>query len=656
MDELDRTERADAGRAEPRRETLELLPVPVALLDREDGLAWVNSEFARLFGSGSGGEWPEGLFPDGEERRRVLSAALDAAERAEDADPAQATLQAACRDGSVRSMRLRLVPLGDGRRLALLDDVSEHRRAAEELARAQALLLAAIEQSPAGILIADAPDVRIRVANSAALGIRGDSPLPPTEIPVELHPKHWQTFHLDGTPYAGKDLPLSRAILEGHVTRNEEVIIRRPSGEDRWVIANAAPVRNAEGEIIAGVVVFPDITEMKRAQEERQRLDVQIRHTQKLESLGVLAGGVAHDFNNLLMGMLGNADLAMLKLPPDSPARDNLDSIRQSSQRAADLCRQLLAYSGQGQVVIEPLDLCRVVREMTNLLDVSASRKAVVERELPPSLPAVNGDLTQVQQVIMNLVINAAEATECGRGLIRIRAGSMRCDRDFLRQTLAEEDLPEGDYVWLEVADNGAGMDAETRARIFDPFYTTKFLGRGLGLAAVAGILRAHRGAIHVQSEPGRGSAFRILFPAAGEVEHPAPPARRKRGKRKIAGTVLIVDDEESVLNVGERMLRQLGLTVITAGDGARAVELFRERAGRIDAVVLDLTMPGMSGEETFRALRAVKRDIPVIVTSGYNEQEVARRFGEGTLPSGFLQKPFTLAVLTEKLSELLGR
>ena len=255
-------------------------------------------------------------------------------------------------------MRLRLVSLRDGTRLALIEDVSQHRRAAVELARTQALLLAAIEQSPAGILIADAPDVRIRVANSAALGIRGESPLPLTEIPVELHPEHWQTFYPDGTPYAGKDLPLSQAILEGRTIRNEEVIIRRPSGEDRWVFANAAPVRDAEGNIVAGVVVFPDITELKRAQEEHRNLELQVRHAQKLESLGVLAGGVAHDFNNLLMGMLGNADLALFKLPPDSPARDNLNSIRDSSQRAAALCRQLLAYSGKGKVVIQALDLC----------------------------------------------------------------------------------------------------------------------------------------------------------------------------------------------------------------------------------------------------------------------------------------------------------
>jgi PAS domain S-box-containing protein len=638
------------------RRILELLPLPLALVGPDDTPTWVNAEFGRLFGPGPGeaggvADWPEGLFRDARDRARRLSEA----ERGGAGDDPPVTLHATARDGSVRPVHLRLLPLIDGERVALLEDISEHRRAAVELEKTQALLLAAIEQSPAGILIADAPDVRIRVANSAALGIRGESLLPLTEIPVDLHPEHWQTFHPDGAPYAGEKLPLSRAILEGRTTRNEEVIIRRPNGEERWVSANAAPVKDGEGKIVAGVVVFPDITELKRAEKDQERLEAQMRHTQKLESLGVLAGGVAHDFNNLLMGMLGNADLALLKLPPDSAAAENLASIRDSSQRAADLCRQLLAYSGRGQVAIEPLDLCRVVREMTQLLEISAAKKAVLEYELPSSLPTFNGDRSQIQQVILNLVTNAAEAGDEGQRLIRIQTGSMDCDREFLMQTVAEEELPEGRYVWLEVTDSGEGMDAETLPRIFDPFFTRKFPGRGLGLAAVAGILRGHKGAIHVQSEPGRGTIFRVLFPAVRSAEQPARPKRTKKGAGKISGTVLIVDDEEAVLSVGQRMLEQIGLTVFAVLDGAGAVELFRERAAEIDAVLLDLTMPGMDGEETLRALRAVSREVPVILASGYSDREVSRRFGADEQPEGFLQKPFTVATLADKLREFLG-
>jgi CheY-like chemotaxis protein len=293
---------------------------------------------------------------------------------------------------------------------------------------------------------------------------------------------------------------------------------------------------------------------------------------------------------------------------------------------------------------------------MTHLLDISTAKRAVLEYDLPPSLPPVRADRSQIQQVIVNLVTNAAEASEDRRGLILIRAGSMDCDREFLMQTLAEKGLPEGSYVWLEVEDSGTGMDADTLFRIFDPFFTSKFLGRGLGLAAVAGILRGHRGAIHVRSEPGRGTTFRVLLPVAGQAEKSASPRRKRRGERKLGGTVLLVDDDQAVLGVGRRMLEQIGLAVLEASGGEAAIELFRKQAGEISAVILDLTMPGMDGEQTLRALRTLRPEVPVILTSGYSEREASARFDEDEGPEGFLEKPFTVATLRATLHEILGR
>ena len=258
-----------------------------------------------------------------------------------------------------------------------------------------------------------------------------------------------------------------------------------------------------------------DITERKVAEAERQRLEQQILHTQKLESLGVLAGGIAHDFNNILMAVIGHAGLARLRLPPESPVVENLRQIEQAASRAADLAKQMLAYSGKGKFVVEPVDLNRLAEEMEHMLRVSVSKKAILRFNFARPLPAVDADATQLRQVIMNLVINASEAIGERSGVIAVSTGCMNCTREYLQELWLDEQLPEGLYVTLEIADTGCGMDRETLARIFDPFFTTKFTGRGLGMAAVLGIVRGHRGAIKVYSEPGGARPSRSSFPRA---------------------------------------------------------------------------------------------------------------------------------------------
>lgn len=400
-----------------------------------------------------------------------------------------------------------------------------------------------------------------------------------------------------------------------------------------------------------------DVTERRAAEEERRRLDHQMQQTQKLESLGILAGGIAHDFNNLLVAILGNAGLALLELPPESPARQTVQAIETAAQRAADLTRQMLAYSGKGKFVIEPLNLSRVVEEMAHLLEVSVSKRAVLKYHFAPNLPPIEADATQVRQVIMNLITNASDAIGDRSGVISISTGMQHCDRAYLRESYLDADLPEGDYVYIEVADTGEGMDEATRARIFDPFFTTKFTGRGLGLAAVLGIVRGHRAAIKLYSEPGRGTTFKVLFPAARPSTARAPePAPRPEPEAATAprGTVLVVDDDETVRTVTRRILERSGFTVLLAPDGLQALQVYRATPG-VALVILDMTMPHMDGEECFRELRHLDPTVRVLLTSGYNEQDATERFvGKGL--AGFIQKPYRPADLLSKVEEVLRR
>lgn len=399
-----------------------------------------------------------------------------------------------------------------------------------------------------------------------------------------------------------------------------------------------------------------DITERKWAEEKRLQLERQMQQTQKLESLGVLAGGIAHDFNNLLTVILGNASLALDELPPLTPARDSILSIEETSLRASELCRQMLAYSGKGQCVIENIRLRDLIGEMISLLKASISKKAIFNLNLKESLPPLRGDPSQVRQVVMNLVINASEALGEGTaGAITLSTGMMDCTDDYLSEAFLDESLAEGAYVWLEVSDTGCGMDKEIQRRIFEPFFTTKFTGRGLGLSAVLGIVRGHKGTLKVYSEPGRGTTFKVLFPAVlDEKTH----AGRSLGTRSIGwkgtGTILLVDDEELVRVMGIRMLERIGFEVIAATDGREAVEIYRERQQQIALVLLDLTMPDLDGEETFRELRRINPHACVVMSSGYTESEIAPRFA-GKRLSGFLQKPYTLDALTESLRRALS-
>lgn len=397
--------------------------------------------------------------------------------------------------------------------------------------------------------------------------------------------------------------------------------------------------------------------ELERLEAEamQRRLEQQLRQTQKWESLGVLAGGVAHDFNNLLSSILGNASLALIDLPESSPARECLEHIELASHRAAELINQLLVYAGQGKLKLETVDVGELIREMADLLFVSISKKIKLEFAFSETPLYVRGDPGQLRQVVMNLVANAAEAIGDRPGRIRLATRLVQSAPEHVHDGPSVSGRNNGANVCFEVEDDGAGMAQEDISRIFDPFYTTKFTGRGLGLAVVLGIVKGHNGHIYVQSEPGKGTKFTLQFPTATGTTPKRKPAMLHSGELQYRGTVLVVDDEEAVCSIASRILKRIGFDVFTAANGVEGLALFKEHASRLTLVLLDLTMPGMDGIEAFKAMMQVSDRVPVILSSGFNEQMASRRFCEPA-PAGFIHKPYTPAELAQRIREVLEK
>lgn len=403
------------------------------------------------------------------------------------------------------------------------------------------------------------------------------------------------------------------------------------------------------------VALANDMTEaLRKSEDEKLALQAQMLNAQKLESLGVLAGGIAHDFNNLLTSIMGNTEMALNEIPESSPAREYVEKAAEGVQRASELTKQMLAYSGKGRFVIENIDLSDLVENTAELLRISIRQNVALALNMARNLPQVEADATQIRQVVMNLIINASDAIGDNQGIIRVSTGVMECDRAFLNDADIGKELPEGTYVYMEVSDNGCGMDDETKARIFEPFFTTKFTGRGLGLAAVLGIVRGHKGALKVYSKAGEGTTFKVLFPKSERWIEPKPAEEKKVEGWEGRGTILLVDDEEEVASVTRMMLEGIGFSVLTAKDGLEGVEMFRNHADDIDAVLMDMTMPNMNGEEAFREMKKIRSGVRVILTSGYNEEEISGRFyGAGF--AGFLQKPYGFADLSNKVKGIIG-
>ena len=443
-----------------------------------------------------------------------------------------------------------------------------------------------------------------------------------------------------------------REAAETGAPVQRELRLRSTSDAPRW-IRGFAQVRADDPTTFDCMAM--DITRERAAEETRRRFELRMQQAQKAESLGILAGGVAHDFNNILMGMIGSAELAEMDLPEGSPLHQHLREIIQGGRRASELAHQMLAYAGRGRLTLEHVSLNALVRDVDSLLEASISKKATLHRDLATELSIVEGDPTQLRQVIMNLVINASEAIGDRPGTITISTGA----RDWSLQDLAEADLtdtlPPGRYAQLEVIDTGSGMDEETRHRVFDPFFSTKFLGRGLGLASVLGIIRGHSGAIGVTSEPERGTAFRILLPvqdAAGVRTH-LTPLPMNITPREFRGIALVVDDEPIVRKVVGMMLRRLGFEVLTANDGVEALDLLTSTMEAPSLVLLDYSMPHMDGPQTLAAIRAAWPGLPVVLCSGFDAAELA---DSGiTEATAYLQKPIRFSELADAMDSILN-
>jgi PAS domain S-box-containing protein len=463
-----------------------------------------------------------------------------------------------------------------------------------------------------------------------------------------FQPDSWKlVLHADDL--AGYRERWHHAVESGDVFEVECRFRQASDGTWRWHLCRAVPLRDDQGCVAKWFGTCTDIDDQKRTHEA-------IRESQKLESIGLLAGGVAHDFNNLLTGILGNTSLVLEELPEGNRLRPMLENVMLASERAADLTRQLLAYSGKGRFFVQSSDISVLVREISSLIQSSIPKKVQLRLDLAPDLPMVDVDTAQIQQLIMNLVINGAEAIgEDRSGMVTVTTRLRHVDAKFISNNhFAYDSVPAGPYVAIQVKDNGCGMEEAVRSHIFDPFFTTKFTGRGLGLAAALGIVRGHHGGIRIETEPGKGTQFEVLLPA-GQAHQVRPAADPVSTELRGAGWVLVIDDEDLIRKIAKATLEHYGYAVLQAENGLEGVETFRRNADKVALVLLDMMMPVMSGEEALDQIRAIRPDVPVIGSSGYSESVAKERFGSKGL-AAFLQKPYSAQVLADRVKAVMAR
>lgn len=615
----------------------------------DDSIAW-SSEMFRIFGRDPAGDLPS--------RPDFLECVYQ-----DDWEHVNAAIKAGLSDGISHNLEFRIVT-GEGepkwvwvkgsaerdesgtivRLYGTMQDIDDRKKTEEALLESETKFRSIAEQIGDVIFITDSEGAvtYISPASEKMFGC----------MPEDMTGRHFTEFLYPSFIQTSTEA-FTSAIENRQDTRNLELLMKR--GDGTLFHGEVSGTRYVLGNVTGTLGVIRDISDKKQAEEEKKKLEQQVQHAQKLESLGVLAGGIAHDFNNILMVILGHADLAMEDTSTISPARKSLREIVTASRRAAELCNQMLAYSGRASFVLERIHMGTVIEELAHLLKSSINKKAAFNMNITRDLPAIEADPSQIRQIAMNLIINASDAIGDRSGIITLTVGATRFEEEYLKETEIDSNLPAGLYVYLEVSDTGCGMDEETRTRLFEPFFTTKFTGRGLGLAAVLGIVRAHRGAIKVYSEEGKGTTFKVLIPAAEDNVGGNKSAENGSvlADWKGSGTILIADDDESVRALCARMLERLGFTVITAADGSIALDVYRQRRNEIDLVILDLTMPRMDGVEALSALRRENSKLKIVLASGYSEEDVASRVaGKGL--SGVIQKPYTLSKLKELLSTIM--
>ena len=494
----------------------------------------------------------------------------------------------------------------------------------------------AVDQSAEPMMVMNADGV-VEMANRASAALYG-------LLPEQMVGRYAAELR-GGAHGDDRYLDIVNRVQSGGIWQGE-IEFETPLGV-RTLSRRVSPVLDEHGDVDRQICVDRDITDERHHQ-------AQMEHTQRLESLGILAGGIAHDFNNILTAIMGNAAMAGRQMEGSAPAKESLARIESASQRAADLCKQMLAYSGKGQFIVKPMNLSALVEEMARLMEVSIQKNVVLKYHLANQLPLIEADEAQLQQVILNLITNANEAIGENSGVISFSTGVMNADAAYLQHTVSDEVLPAGRYVYIEVSDTGCGMDSPTIQKIFDPFFTTKFTGRGLGMSAVLGIVRGHHGALRVYSEPGKGTTFKILLPASDQ-QYATEQVNPEDCAHQAHGSILIVDDEETIREVATMMLEDIGFSVLTAENGLQALDEYRRHQQKIVGVLMDMTMPKMDGKACFSELRRMNANVKVILSSGYNEQDATSMFaGKGL--TGFIQKPYSPEVLKTLALEAWGR
>ncbi len=621
-----------------------------------DRVKW-SDELFRIMGMD-----PAGTAPSFEEQSQLyhpedMKRLRDAVEAAVDRGaPYELELRAIRKDGETRVClargRAEMGPDNSARFLrGSLQDMTEQKNAERKIRESERLLNFAIKQMPVPVVVAKSPDVKITHFNEGACNLLAKEQADVKAISLEAHREFWPTFHPDGTPYRVEDLPLTRAILRGETTENEEIVVRKKDG-DCWISASAAPLRDEQGRIVAGVVAFPDITARKRAEAEKARLEEQFRQAQKMESIGRLAGGVAHDYNNMLSVISGYAEMAIEKTDSGDPAHEDLREILNAARRSAEITRQLLAFARKQTISPEVLDLNETVESMLKMLRRLIGEDIDLYWQPGTGLWQVSMDPSQIGQIMANLCINARDAIG-GVGKITIETENVGFDEAY---SADHPGFASGDFVLLAVSDNGCGMDSETTEKIFEPFFTTKDVGEGtgLGLATVYGIVKQNEGFVNVYSELEKGTTFRIYFPRhareTGRSEaQVAPPTPTGSGE-----TVLIVEDEPSILKLAKRMLERQGYAVLEASTPMRALSLAEAHKGEIHLLITDVVMPEMNGRDLAVRLQSSFPELKILYMSGYTANVIAHR---GVLESGvhFMQKPFSKKELAVKVFETLN-
>lgn len=499
--------------------------------------------------------------------------------------------------------------------------------------------------SPTGIFLLDASG-ELTFANPRLLEIAR------VDEPALLGLGFLRCFHFDARD------DLRRQIAEQLVAGGDARGDIRLCGEGdsaTWVRIWTSAIRDLDGTISGLAGVIEDITGVRAAEERTRAMALKFQQRHRFESLGALAGGVAHDFNNLLAGIMGHAELAQLDLPPGSEAAQALEDLQLAAERATEFTGELRAYAGRGTTGTHAVRLGAVIHETYALLRPALSPRARIALDLDPALPAVRGDTARLRQAILILLTNASDALSSGEGEIVVRTSVSVIDDAWISTLAVDGGVTPGPHISVEVSDTGCGMDGETLLRIFDPFFTTKARGRGFGLAALVGTVRAHGGGIRVTSTPGCGTTFHLVLPPDPSLPAPRATSDAHSSRATNSGTILVVDDEVCMRDVTRRLLARAGFDVLEAADGPSAIRTFEAAHGRIQCVLLDLSMPGLDGVETYERLRSVDPLVRVVVTSGHCESQVVPRFPESGL-AGFLQKPYDLSTLLRVTHAAIAR